>query len=151
MATIKLRTIIKAPLEFVFDISRNIDFHMKSASHTNEQAIAGVISGPIGYGETVTWRGKHFGVYLEHTSKIVEFERPIHFTDVMVDGHFTYFGHQHHFRIENGHTIMIDILKYKTPYGIFGKWFDFFFLKHHLTNFLEKRNQAIKRYCEFKA
>lgn len=148
MTTIKLHTIVKAPIETVFDLSRSIDFHMESASHTHEKAISGVTSGSIGFGETVTWRGKHFGIFLQHTSKITAYDRPHLFTDVMIKGHFTYFAHQHHFRREKDTTIMTDILKYKTPYGIFGKWFDFFFLKHHLTKFLVHRNVAIKKSCE---
>ncbi|MEM7085586.1 MAG: SRPBCC family protein [Bacteroidota bacterium] len=148
MTTIRLKTEINAPIECVFDFSRNIDFHMQSASETKEKAIAGRTSGLISQGETVTWRGRHFGVFLEHTSKIVNYERPFHFTDVMIKGHFTYFGHQHFFVVENQKTIMTDILKYRTPYGIFGYIFDVLFLKRHLIRFLERRNLAIKNMTE---
>jgi hypothetical protein len=64
MTTIHLTTKINAPLKTVFDVSRNIDIHQQSASKSNEVAIAGVTSGLINLDETVTWRGKHFGVYL---------------------------------------------------------------------------------------
>lgn len=148
MTTIQLTTEIVAPIEQVFDLSRNIDFHMQSAAETKEQAIAGRTSGLISHGETVTWRGKHFGVFLKHTSKIINYERPSQFTDVMIKGHFTYFGHQHFFDFENQITTMIDVLKYRTPYGIFGRLFDKYFLKRHLIQFLEKRNEAIKAEAE---
>ncbi len=143
--TIKLTTILNAPIDKVFDLSRDIDFHQKSASQTNETAIGGVISGLINFGESVKWRGKHFGLYLEHTSKITEFERPLKFTDVMTKGHFTYFAHQHFFESLEDGTLMIDILTYRTPYGIFGKLFNRFFLKKHLTNFLKHRNFQLKK------
>jgi ligand-binding SRPBCC domain-containing protein len=148
MTTIQLKTEIKAPMERVFDLSRSIDFHMQSASETKEQAIAGTTSGLISYGETVTWRGRHFGVFLKHTSKIVNYERPHQFTDVMIKGHFTYFGHQHFFSFEEQKTTMVDVLKYRTPYGIFGRLFDKYFVNRHLTRFLEKRNEAIKTEAE---
>ena len=148
MTTIQLKTEIKAPMEHVFDLSRNIDFHIQSASKTKEQAIAGRASGLISYGETVTWRGRHFGFFLKHTSKIVNYERPHQFTDVMIKGHFTYFGHQHFFRFEDQKTTMVDVLKYRTPYGFFGRMFDKYFLNPHLTRFLKKRNKAIKTEAE---
>ena len=148
MTTIQLKTEIQAPIEHVFDLSRSIDFHIQSASETNEQAIAGRTSGLISHGETVTWRGRHFGVFLKHTSKIVNYDRPSRFTDVMIKGHFIYFGHQHFFDLKDQKTIMTDVLKYRTPYGIFGRLFDKYFLKRHLTRFLEKRNKALKAEAE---
>jgi ligand-binding SRPBCC domain-containing protein len=148
MTTIHLKTEIQAPIERVFDLSRNIDFHIHSASETKEQAIAGRTSGLISHGETVTWRGRHFGVFLKHTSKIVNYERPSQFTDVMIKGHFVYFGHQHFFDFKDQKTIMTDILKYRTPYGVLGRLFDKYFLNRHLTRFLEKRNKALKAEAE---
>ena len=148
MTTIKLYTEINASIDKVFDLSRSIDFHLQSASKTQEQAIAGRTTGLISHGETVTWRGKHFGIFLKHTSKIVDYERPTQFTDVMIKGHFVYFGHQHFFTAENGQTTMTDVLRYRTPFGVFGKIFDYFFLKKHLTKFLKTRNAAIKQAAE---
>lgn len=150
MTTIALKTIIKAPIKEVFDLSRDIDFHTKSASQTNEVAIAGRTSGLINKGETVTWRGKHFGFYLKHTSKIIKMNVPYSFTDIMIEGHFIYFCHDHYFSEKEGVTIMTDVLKYKTPYGIFGSIFNLL-LKRHLVHFLEKRNQVIKVSSEKKA
>lgn len=148
MTIFTLTTEIKVPIEQVFDLSRDIDFHKKSASQTNETAISGVTSGLINFSESVTWRGKHFGLYLQHTSKIAVFERPSKFTDVMTKGHFTYFAHQHLFETSRNGTLMTDILTYKTPFGIFGKIFDNFFLKKHLTNFLKHRNFQLKQQLE---
>jgi len=143
MTRITLHTTIKAPIAHVFDLSRDIDFHLQSASYTQEKAIAGTTSGLIAQDETVTWRGKHFGVFLKHTSKIIKLEKPYAFTDVMIKGHFTYFCHEHLFTQEKDTTIMTDILTYKTPYGIAGKIFDKWFLKKHLTQFLQHRNNAL--------
>lgn len=144
MTTITLVTEINAPIKLVFDLSRDIDFHIKSASKTNEKAIAGVTEGLINKGETVTWRGKHFGLYIKHTSKIIKLQSPLSFTDIMIEGHFTYFCHDHYFEEIENKIFMKDVLKYKTPYGIFGRIFNKLVLKNHLTNFLKERNHAIK-------
>lgn len=143
MTKIILHTTIHAPVEMVFDLSRDIDFHIKSASHTKEQAVAGTTKGLINLNETVTWRGKHFGLFLQHTSKIIKLEKPYTFTDVMIKGHFAYFCHEHIFKQKNKTTLMTDILTYKTPYGFVGKIFDKLFLKKHLARFLQHRNDAL--------
>ena len=45
MPTIHLTTFVAAPAERVFDLCRSIDLHRKSMAHTNEEAIAGTVSG----------------------------------------------------------------------------------------------------------
>lgn len=148
MTTIKLYTTIKTSCKEAFNLSRDISFHTKSASQTNEKAIAGRTQGKIGLHETVTWRGKHFGVYLTHTSKIIDFEAPHFFTDLMIKGHFTYFVHQHIFEEIDNKTRMIDIVRYKVPFEIIGKFFNKLFLEKHLKTFLKQRNSAIKNTLE---
>ena len=144
MTTIHLITKIKAPIETVFNNSRNITIHIEAASKTNEKAIAGVTSGLIELDETVTWEGIHFGLKLQHQSKITQLQFPNYFTDEMVEGCFKTFKHEHTFTHENGTTIMEDKLMYETPFGIFGKIFDKIVLEKYLTNFLLERNRSLK-------
>ncbi len=148
MTTIRLTTIINAPMLEVFELSRDIDFHKKSVSQTQEEAIAGVTSGKIGMGESVTWRGRHFGVFLTHESKITAFKSPSLFTDEMVSGKFKSFKHEHFFSKIGNTTEMKDILTYETPFGYFGKLFDLLFLKRHLTKFLQQRNLYLAQEIE---
>jgi len=148
MTTINLTTKIKASNQVVFDASRNIDIHQKSASKSNEKAIAGVTSGLINLNETVTWRGKHFGFYLTHKSRITTMNLHDYFVDEMERGKFKSFKHEHFFEEENGFTIMKDKLKYETPFGIFGKLFDVLILKKHLIKFLLDRNKILKEVSE---
>ena len=148
MTRIHLITIIEAPIEKVFDLSRDIDVHVQSAASSHEKAIAGIVSGTIGMNETVTWRGKHFGCYLQHKSRITKMDIPNNFTDEMEEGKFKFFRHQHFFTTENGKTIMTDNLEYDTPFGIFGYLFDAVLLKKHLTKFLLVRNETLKNLSE---
>ncbi|WP_299258033.1 SRPBCC family protein [uncultured Aquimarina sp.] len=148
MTKIELCTLIDAPLATVFDAARNIDLHMSSAKRTKEIAIAGKTSGLINLYETVTWKGKHFGLYLKHQSKITSLKYPTFFIDEMIHGHFKSFKHQHIFKETITGTKMIDLLEYETPYGFLGRFFDRFFLKNHLTKFLSTRNQHIKTETE---
>jgi ligand-binding SRPBCC domain-containing protein len=151
MTTINLTTKIKAFQQTVFDASRNIDIHQQSTSKSKEKAIAGVTSGLINYNETVTWRGKHFGFYLTHKSRITAMNLHSYFVDEMEEGKFKTFKHEHFFEETNGVTTMTDKLQYETPFGIFGKLFDVLFLKKHLTQFLLDRNQVLKVVSETKS
>jgi ligand-binding SRPBCC domain-containing protein len=148
MTTINLTTKIKAPQQIVFDVSRNIDIHQQSASKSKEKAIAGVTSGLINLNETVTWRGKHFGIYLTHKSRITAMDLHSYFVDEMEEGKFKTFKHEHFFEETNGVTTMTDKLQYETPFGFIGKLFDYFLLKNHLTVFLLERNKTLKKISE---
>ncbi|KLT71144.1 SRPBCC family protein [Flavobacterium sp. ABG] len=148
MTTINLVTKIKASKQIVFDTARDIDLHQKSTATSNEKAIAGVTSGLINFNETVTWKGKHFGFYLTHKSRITKMDLYDYFLDEMEEGKFKTFKHQHFFEEQNGITIMKDHLQYETPYGIFGELFDIICLEKHLTNFLLARNKILKETAE---
>ncbi len=148
MTEINLTTKINATKQTVFDASKNIDIHQKSASSSKEKAITGITSGLINLNETVTWRGKHFGFYLTHKSRITAMNLYDYFVDEMEEGKFKSFKHEHFFEEENGITIMKDKLQYETPFGIFGKLFDFLFLEKHLTSFLLERNKVLKEVSE---
>lgn len=151
MTAIRLTTKINAAKPIIFDLSRNIDFHQQSLSHTSEKAIAGRTSGRIELGETVTWKAKHFGFNLTHQSKITEMHYPNSFTDEMLEGNFASFVHYHYFESDGeGNTIMIDELFYETPYGIIGKLVDVLVLKKYLQRLIEKRNKTIKKVAEKK-
>lgn len=148
MATIILETVIHAPVEICFDLSRSIDLHIESTKHTGETAIAGKTSGLISLGETVTWRAKHLGIWQMLTSKITEMHLPDFFADEMVEGAFKSFRHEHYFRvIENG-TMMKDVFMFESPMGILGELVNLIFLKGYMKRLLEIRNQVIKTAAE---
>lgn len=148
MTTIHLTTKIKASKQIVFDNSRDINLHMQSVSKTKEVAIADVTTGLINYRETVTWRGKHFGFYLTHKSRITAMNFCDYFVDEMESGKFKSFKHEHFYKEENGQTVMTDKLQYETPFGVLGKLFDDLFLKKHLIQFLLERNKTLKEASE---
>ncbi len=150
MTTILLTTEINAPIEKCFDLSRDADIHLLSTKKTNERAIAGRTSGLFELNDTVTWEAVHFGVKQQLTVKITKFNKPYFFEDTMLKGAFKSMRHEHHFEDKNGATEMKDIFMYETPFGIFGKLFDYFVLKNYMTKFLLVRNEVIKSAAENK-
>jgi ligand-binding SRPBCC domain-containing protein len=99
-------------------------------------------------GESVTWRAKHFGIRQKLTSKITEFNRPFHFTDVMVQGAFKSFRHEHYFTELNGETLMCDIFLFEAPFGLIGKVTGWLVLSRYMIHLLNKRNAVIKEVAE---
>ena len=149
MPTIEINTFIIANIERCFNLARSIDLHVDSMAKTKETAIAGRVSGLIEFGETVTWRAKHFGVWHTLTSKITGFDFPYSFTDEMLTGAFKSFKHQHLFFSQNDGTLMIDIFEFESPFGIFGNLANVLFLKNYLRKLLQNRNRLIKENAEY--
>lgn len=148
MPLIHLTTVIHAPLNIVFDLSRSITLHKRSMEHSKEEAIKGRTSGLIEYDETVTWRAKHLNKVRQLTIKITAMQKDHYFCDEMVEGDFTFMKHEHFFReISNG-TVVIDIMEFGTPYGRIGRWFEKLYLKKYMTRLLAHRNNVIKEYAE---
>lgn len=149
MTTIRLETIINAPIEVSFNLARSIDAHQHSTNQTKEKAISGRTSGLIEKGETVTWQARHFGIKQYLTVQIEEMEFPLFFSDTMLKGAFKTMHHKHSFaQTGNSQTIMKDEFTYTVPLGILGKWVDVLILKRYMTQFLLQRNQILKQTAE---
>jgi ligand-binding SRPBCC domain-containing protein len=148
MARIHLETQIAAPIERVFDLARDIDFHQRSMAHTSERAVGGRTSGMIGLGETVTWRARHLGLSWSLTSRITAFEPPVRFVDEQVSGPFAWFRHEHRFEATPGGTRMIDDWRHAAPFGVIGRLVDALLLGPLLRRLLVHRNAALVREAE---
>lgn len=148
MPVIKLTTIIKAPIEICFDLSRSIDLHQNSTSQTHGKAVGVVTTGLINLNETVSWQARHFGITQYLTSRITKLERPFHFRDEQVNGAFKYFIHDHFFTDENDIVVMKDVFDFQSPYGIAGKFVNAIVLTTYMRKLLEKRNAVIKEYAD---
>ena len=148
MARIELTTAISAPIERCFDLSRSIDLHVASTHGTGERAIAGVTTGLIGLDQTVTWKGRHFGLMPTHKSLITAFDRPKYFQDSMLQGAFHSCIHGHYFEVRASGTVMTDVMEFAAPLGLLGKLAEVLVLERHLRAFLEHRNDFVKKVAE---
>jgi ligand-binding SRPBCC domain-containing protein len=148
MIVLRLTTFIAAPIERCFDLSRSIDLHIKSTAPSGERVVAGITTGLIGSGETVTWNGRHFGFMIAHTSIISSFNRPTYFQDSMLRGLFNSFVHDHHFESQDGGTLMRDEIHFAAPLGPLGWLVERLLLRKHLLRLIERRNQTIKQVAE---
>ena len=108
-------TRVRCAPEVLFDLSLSIDAHLDSMRRSHERAVAGVTSGTIGLGESVTWRARHFGVMWTMTSQITALERPRRFVDEQVRGPFRVFRHEHRFERDGDVTVMTDTVTLRSP------------------------------------
>jgi ligand-binding SRPBCC domain-containing protein len=142
---IHLETEIPAPVERVFDLARDIDFHQRSMADTNERAVGSRTSGRIGAGETVTWRARHLGLTWSLTSKVTEFDPPHRFVDEQTSGPFAWFRHEHRFETASSGTRMIDDWEHAAPFGVLGWMADRLVLGPLLGRLLARRAAALAR------
>lgn len=148
MPTIRLETIVDAPVEVCFDLSVDVDEHQRSVAVTGERAVAGVTSGRMVLGDEVTWEARHLGRIRRLTSRITEYDRPHRFIDEMVAGAFKSFRHEHSFEAVQAGTRMIDVFEYRSLLGPLGRIADLLFLTRYMRSLLTMRNQHIKAAAE---
>lgn len=148
MPQIHLETFIAAPAELCFDLCLNVQLH-EQAGHG--RAVAGITSGQMFLGDTVTWEAVHFFVRQRLTSKIVAYERPRMFIDEMQRGAFARWRHTHRFVERPDGTLMIDEVDFASPLGVLGKLADAVLLQSYMTRFLVRHNKFFKREAETKA
>lgn len=148
MRRIELETLINAPIETVFDGARDIGLHVRLANRTRERAVAGRVKGLIGPGEWVTFSGVHFGLRLQLTARISEFESPHRFSDEQTRGPFASLKHTHSFESRGANqTLMRDVVELTAPFGIFGRIAEPVIV-WHLSHFLAERAQGLKNTLE---
>jgi len=139
MARIHIEVIVPAPREIVFDLSRDLDVHMRSMEHTGERIVGGKRGGLIELGEEVEWEARHFGLRLRLRSRICEMDRPRTFVDEQVRGPFTSFTHRHTFVEEGETTRMIDDWEHRAPLGFATD----LVLRGYMERLLRTRNATI--------
>lgn len=148
MPLIRLSTSIIAPSERIFDLARSIDAHVRSTRGTRERAVAGVTTGLIGLGQSVTWEARHLGVNQRLTVVITKMVRPLFFEDEMVSGAFKWMRHRHDFAATAEGTEMVDHFEYQAPLGLLGRCAEILFLTAYMRRFLIRRAGELKRIAE---
>ncbi|MCE7063068.1 SRPBCC family protein [Dyadobacter sp. CY343] len=148
MPIILLETPVKASLEICYKLSLNVDLHKISTSKTGEHIISGVKHGMMKPGDSVTWRAKHFGIWQTLTTKITFAKPYVHFVDEMTQGAFKSMKHEHFFEQTDEGTLMKDVFRFVSPYGMAGRIFNHFVLENYMRKFLAERNHQIKKVAE---
>jgi hypothetical protein len=151
MIRLEETTLINAPIERCFDLSRSVEVHLLANVHCGEQAMAlgGVTSGLVELSQEVTWRAKHFGIWQTLTSRTTAINSPRYFQVTMVRGIFRFMQADHLFRsTASGGTEMSDRFCIAAPLPVLGVIAEAFFLRSYMLDLLRERNAVIKRVAE---
>jgi hypothetical protein len=144
-------TLIYAPIDRVFDLSRSVEVHLLANVHSNEQAraIGGVATGLVALGQQVTWRAKHFGFWHNLTSTVTAMEPPTYFQVTMVKGIFRFMQADHRLRgLPSGVTELKDIFAIAAPLPVLGPIAERLFLRRYMMALNRERNVVIKQLAE---
>ena len=144
-------TLIRAPIERCFDLSRSVEVHLAGNVHCGESAVAagGVTSGLIGLSQRVKWRAKHFWTWQTLTTEITAMDRPAYFQDVMIRGAFRSMRHDHFFRaVSAGETEMTDVFWFAAPVPVIGRIVEVVVLRRYMQALLRERNAVIRQFAE---
>jgi ligand-binding SRPBCC domain-containing protein len=149
MARFRVETELLASAEACFELSLSVDAHTASMKASGERAVAGVMSGTMTLGDTVTWQARHFGIPFRMTSAITLYDHPTRFVDEQLRGPFRRWWHEHTFiPQEHARTLMIDVVDYDPPFGPVGAVVDQAFLGRYMRHLIRSRNTWLKRTLE---
>jgi ligand-binding SRPBCC domain-containing protein len=151
MIAIEDITIIRAPIERCFDLTRSVEVHLTGNVHWGEAAIAAgeVASGLLSRGDRVTWRARHFGVRWTLISEITSMNRPVYFQDAMLRGPFRFMRHDHFFQaLSAGETRMRDVLELAAPLPIVGRLAEVALLRRYMQRLLRERVAVIREIAQ---
>jgi ligand-binding SRPBCC domain-containing protein len=144
VGSFRVETHIAAPAVACFELSLSVDAHVASMSASGERAVAGVTTGVMRLGDTVTWRATHFGIPFRMTSAITEFDRPSWFVDEQVAGPFARWRHEHSFAATTAGTLMTDVVDFAAPLGPLGRLVERAVLDRYLRGLILERNRHLK-------
>lgn len=139
-----LVNLVAAPPETVFDLSLDVDLHLRSMAAWHERVV-GSPSSPLALGDEVTWTARHFGLPFSMTSRIAELDRPRRFVDEQVRGPFAAFRHVHTFEAAEAGTRMTDDVAFDAPLGPLGDVAESLVLRRRLRHLIAVRNELLVR------
>jgi ligand-binding SRPBCC domain-containing protein len=149
MPSIVIETRIRAPIERVFDLARDVGAHAESSSFTGERVVEpGRTAGLLEAGDLLTFEGRHLGVRQRLTVRITEMEPPRRFVDEGVRGALRELRHVHEFFEENGVTVMRDVVTWRSPFGLLGRAADALFVTRHMRWFVTEKQARLKAMAE---
>ena len=148
MAGIHLTTFIAAPIERVFDLTRNLAVYKYVFNSRKEKFSSRAGANLLTKGETVSIIAKHLGKERLSTLKITTLDKPVLLVEEQTKGDLLLYRHEHHFKpIDNG-TIVIDLIDFGVPRDLVGRYLGKIYLKNYLEELTRKRNEAVRSYAE---
>ena len=113
MPVLHLTNFVAAPIERVFDLSRNISIHKIAFQKNKIWPVAGITSGLIKKDETVTWKMNYLFKTRMFRIKITKMNPFENFEEKTINNNLITFRHEHFFKSAQNGTIIIDKIDYQ--------------------------------------
>ena len=139
---------IHAPIERCFLLSTSLELVGQVLQMRPVEGGSRKTAGLVAEGDRIEWRGWLFGLPQVHESLITRYERPDFFQDTMVRGRFKRFQHDHRFTEIDGHTLLVDKLRFSLPLGWPGKMVARQVMIPHISGVLRRRMLLLKHVAE---
>ena len=136
---------VNAPRDRVFLLSTSIALVQQILGM---KPVSGKTSGLAVEGDRLLWRGWKFGLPALHETLITRYERPSFFQDTMGRGYFKHFQHDHSFEEVDGHTLLVDTVRFSLPVGPAGRLAGNLLVVPHVAQLLKRRFALLKRTAE---
>jgi len=148
MPKIHITSFINAPVDRVFNLSRNLTLIKLALKGGKEQYLSSAAGNLLTAGETITLRARHLGKNRELTARVINLKLPEGYTEEQIKGDLKSFRHEYHFKkVDNG-TIMIDLVEFEGPRDFLGSIAAKYFLKSYFEAVVRKKNDLIRQYAE---
>lgn len=142
MAIINITTFIQAPVEKVFELSRNLEMLRKSMVAIQPHITCSSTSnGVLAVGDRTTWKWKFFYKTRVTVLQVTKINSPVLMVQKQVEGNYKTMRMERHFKPCDNGTIMIDVIKFSLKMGMLGALFEM-----PLQNHIKK---AVKSYARF--
>ena len=144
MVTIRLTTWVNAPVERCFKLATSAEFNSAAGSiGTHARGLD-----ELQVGDTLVWHSWRWGLRLSHTSRIDQLRPVTYFREVMVEGGFRKYDHEHHFAPMDDGTRMRDEVHFVAPMGPVGAVMERVLLRKYVMRLLAERHSRLKRIAE---
>lgn len=110
--------------------------------------IISIDSSPIAEGTQIRYRLRLHGVPIHWRTGIRQWTPPYRFVDVQMSGPYKLWHHTHQFEAHGGHTKMIDVVRYKLPFGVLGRVLHALKVRSDVRRIFDYRRQRIHELFE---
>lgn len=136
---------VNAPIDRCFLLSTSVPLVEKILGM---KPVAGNTTGMVQMGDRVLWRGRKFGLRVQHETLITAYDRPRFFQDSMARGQFKHFHHDHRLEEVAGQTLFVDVVKFSLPFGVLGRIVGRWIVVPHVVALLRSRYKMLKQIAE---
>ncbi len=145
MFQVKESIYVQAPRDRVFLLSTSIALVQEILGM---RPVSGKITGLVVDGDQLLWRGWKFGLPALHETLITRYERPYFFQDTMGRGYFKHFQHDHALEEVDGHTLLMDTVRFSLPFGVAGRLAGKLLILPYIARLMKRRFALLKRTAE---